>query len=156
MLRIVLLASLSFALTTAMPSIAMCQSAFEIRLVVDFLAQDAVRMINEGSSQGTFVTAKPFFSIADVDSANVSFGSEADGKPLYAVNIQFKPSLNDSMRNLTGRFIGHRLAFLIDGRILTTPRILDTIQTARVGLFATTEAEARDLAKKITRAIAKR
>jgi preprotein translocase subunit SecD len=99
------------------------------------------------------VGAEPYFSITDVDSANVYLGSEGDGKPLYAVNIHFRPSLDDSMRSLSGHLIGRRLAFVVDGRILATPRILDTIQTARVGLFATTEAEARELAKKIIRAI---
>ena len=155
MLRIVLLASFLVALTAVTTRVVKCQSAFEIRPVVDSLRQDALRMIDERSYQEVFVGAKPFFTISDVDSASVYLGSEADGKPLYAVNIQFRPSLNDSMRNLTGHLIGRRLAFIVDGRILATPRILDTIQTARVGLFATTEAEARELAKKIIRAIGK-
>jgi preprotein translocase subunit SecD len=153
MLRIVLFASLLVAVTVGTLPIVKCQSAFEIRSVVDSLQQGALRIIDERSHQAIFVGAKPFFTISDVDSASVSIGSEADGKPLYAVNIQFRPSLNDSMRSLTGHLIGSRLAFVVDGRILATPRILDTIQTARVGLFATTEAEARELAKKITRAV---
>ena len=153
MLRIVLLASFLVALTPVTTRVVKCQSAFEIRSVVDSLRQDGLRMIDERSYQEVFVGAKPFFTISDVDSASVYLGSEADGKPLYAVNIQFRPSLDDSMRSLTGHLIGRRLAFVVDGRILATPRILDTIQTARVGLFASTEAEARELAKKIIRAI---
>lgn len=155
MLRIALLTSFLIAFTSVTPPIARCQSTFEIRPVVDYLRQGAVGMIDEQSHQEVFVGGKPLFSILDVDSANVSLGRESDGTPLYAVNIYFKPSLNDSMKSLTGSLIGHQLAFIVDGRVLATPKILDTVQTARVGLFATTETEARELAKKIMNTILK-
>ena len=155
MLRIVLLTSFLVAFTGVPTRSVKCQSAFDIRPVVDSLRQGALRMIEERSHEEVFVGGKPFFSISDVDSASVYLGSEADGTPLYAVNIHFRPALNDSMRSLTGRLIGRQLAFVVDGRVLATPRILDTVQTARVGLFATTEAEARELAKKIINTIGK-
>jgi preprotein translocase subunit SecD len=138
-----------------MTPVVKCQSAFEIRPVVDSVQQGALRMIDERSHQEVFVGGTPFFSIPDLDAASVYVGSEPDGTPLYGVNIQFRPSLNDSMRSLTEHLIGRRLAFIVDGRVLATPRILDSIQTARVGLFTKTEAEARELAKKIIRTIRK-
>ncbi len=153
MVRIALFASFVIALTVVTTPAAQCQPVFEIRPVVDSLQHDAIRIVDEGSHEAVFVGATPYFSIADVDSASVSVGSEANGNPLYGVNIQFKPSLNDSMRSLTGRIVGHRLAFIVDGRILATPKILDPIRTARLGLFVSSEAEARALAKKIISAI---
>jgi preprotein translocase subunit SecD len=153
MLRIAILAWFVVAFTAVTTPIVKCQPALEIRLIVDSLRHGSLRMANERSHQEVFVEAKPLFVLSDVDSARVYIGSEADGTPLYGVNIQFKPSLNDSMRSLTGHLIGRQLAIIVDGRILATPKILDPIQTARVGLFVTTEAEARELAKKIIRAI---
>jgi preprotein translocase subunit SecD len=155
MLRILLQTSFLIAFTVGTALVANCQSAFEIRPVVDSLQRGAISMA-DGESGHVFVGAKPFFSIPDVDSASVFVGKEANGTPLYAVNIALKPSLNDSMRSVSGAHIGRRLAFVVDGRILATPKILDTVQTARVGLFASTEAEARELAKKIIKAVRKK
>ncbi len=156
MLRHMLIGSFLVALTAATTPVVKCQSAFEIRPVVDSLQHDAIRMVEEGSHEAVYVGATPFFSITDVDSASVYVGSEANGNPLYAVNIQFRPALDDSMRSLTRRLVGRRLAFVVDGRILATPKILDPIQTARVGLFVSSEGEARKLAMKIISAIEKR
>lgn len=153
MVRIVLLTTFLIVIAAVTAPVVKCQSAFEICPVVDSLQHGAIRIFDEGSHGDVFVSGRALFSIPDVDSARVYLGKEADGTPLYGVNIDLKPSLNDSMRNLTGRLVGHRLAFVVDGKILATPKILDPIQTARVGLFTKTEVEARALAKKINQAI---
>ncbi|MGA9119001.1 MAG: hypothetical protein WB699_06510 [Bacteroidota bacterium] len=152
MVRIVISLLLLLILTTATTPVVRCQSAFEIRLVVDSLQLGAYNMIVEGSSQGLFLGRKVLFTLADIDSATVYTGTTEEGTPMYAVNIAFKPSLNDSMKSLTGHHIGDRLAIIMDGKVLATPKILDPIRTARISLSVATEAEARELAKKINRA----
>lgn len=152
MVRIVISLLLLLILTTATTPVVRCQSAFEIRLVVDSLQLGAYNMIVEGSSQGLFLGRKVLFTLADIDSATVYTGTTEEGTPMYAVNIAFKPSLNDNMKSLTGHHIGDRLAIIMDGKVLATPKILDPIRTARISLSVATEAEARELAKKINRA----
>ncbi len=156
MLRMLILSSFLVALIGVAVSPARCQSTFDIRPVVDSLSIGALKMVDQRSHQAVFLGGKTYFTVSDVDSASLYLGKEPDGTPLYGVNIHFKPSLNDSMRSLSGRLIGRQLAFVLDGRLLATPKVLDTIQTARVGFFATTEAEAREFAKKIINSIEKR
>ncbi len=153
MIRTVLLSLLLLALAAAtMPNVK-CQSAFEIRPVVDSLQPGALKLIDEVSHREVFVGRKAFFSIGDIDSVSAYSGSESDGSPLYGVNIQFRQSLNDSMRSLTGYSIGGRLAILVDGKLIAVPRILDPLRTAHVSVFMTTDAEAKELAEKISKAI---
>jgi preprotein translocase subunit SecD len=132
------------------------QSLFEIRPVVDSLQPGAYNTIVEGAPQGVFLGRNVFFTLADIDSASVYTGTTEEGTPMYAVNIAFKQALNDSMRSLTEHRIGQRFAIIVDGKVLATPRILDPLKTARISLSAPTEAEARELAKKIEGALKKR
>jgi preprotein translocase subunit SecD len=137
---------------TATPRVS-CQSVLEIRPVVDSLERGALKIVDEQSHRSVFVGGKAFFSISDVDSAGVYSGSEADGTPLFGVSIVFRQSLDDSMRSLTGHHVGSRLAIIVDGELLATPKILDPLQAARIGLYFATEAEAASIAKRITGAL---
>jgi len=153
MVRIVISLLLLLILAATSTPVVRCQAAFEIRAVVDSLQQGAYNMIVEGSPQGVFLDRKALFTLADIDSATVYAGTSEEGTPMYAVNIAFKPSLNDSMKSLTGHHIGDRLAVIMDGKVLATPKILDPLRTARISLSVATEAEARELAKKISKAM---
>ena len=153
MARTTLPSLLWLAFAAAATPVAQCQSAFEIRPVVDSLRQRAIRMIEEGSNREVFVGGDVFFNISDVDSVTLYSGKEADGTPLHAVNIALRQSLTDSVRSLTARLVGSRLAIIVGGRIVATPKILDPIQTARFGVFTETDAEAKDLAGRISKAM---
>jgi preprotein translocase subunit SecD len=144
---------LSLASGVAAISVTNCQLVLEIRPVVDSLEPGARRMIDEQSHREVFVGGNSFFNISDVDSARVYSGSETDGTPLCGVNIVFRQSLCDSMRSLTGHLIGSRLAIILDGELLATPRILDPIQAARVSLSFATKAEATAIARRIKGAL---
>jgi preprotein translocase subunit SecD len=144
---------LSLATGIAVTSVTNCQTVLEIRPVVDSLEPGALRMIDEQSRRQVFVGGNVLFSLSDVDSATLYSGRENDGAPLYAVNIVFRHSLSDSMRSLTGHHIGSRLAIILDGKLLASPRILDPIQSARVSLSFATEAEAAAIARRIKGAL---
>lgn len=129
------------------------QSLFEVRAVMDSLRPDAYHVIAEGSQQGVYLGAKALFTLKDIDSVSLYTGPTGEGTPMNAVNITLRPSLNDSMRSLTAHSIGHRLAVLVDGKIVATPRILDPLKTARLSVSFATEAEARALMQKIQAAV---
>lgn len=139
----------SFAATTSRLA---GQSLFEIRQVVDSLQTNAYNKVAERSPRG-IILGKVVFTVADIDSTSVFAGSTQEGTPMYAVNVVFKESLNDSMRNLTAHSIGHRFAVVVNGNVLATPRILDPLRTARISISFATEAEARETAQKIREAL---
>lgn len=95
----------------------------------------------------------PVFDGRYVAGADVGV-NEFDGRPM--VNLYLTPEGRQAFRDLTREIVGNRLAMLIDGRVISSPRVLVEIDSERVEVSMTPgtpgemEAEANRIASSLT------
>lgn len=89
-----------------------------------------------------------------LDSGGVATVSATQDPTLgtFGLTFRFTPEGAERMREWSSRSIGRRLALLVDGEVLATPRIMETVSDTVVmsGLF--TELQARRMAAQMTAA----
>jgi preprotein translocase subunit SecD len=149
--RVLATISLSVALLSgAVPAWAVSGFApIEIRLVAD-KPGDGQALVVEGSDKtlavepGTLLGPSDFMSVGEVE--------WTDGKPGF--NVGLTPAGAGKLERISADNVGRTLAIIVDGRILSAPKILDPVKAQGFLLTVDTEAEARDLAAKVRRVVA--
>jgi len=116
-------------------------------------SEDAEEMIltNEvgraGVQEVLFVQRLPAIDQTFVRSASVQ---KVRGAPYPYVEIEFTDPGRERFAQLTRQSIGKRLAIVVDGTLLSAPRILAEISDGKVWIAGRfTQRDASDLAKKI-------
>ena len=131
----------------------------EMRLVLEGPSADAQQMklqqkINNTTAEETlYVQRKVLFDQTGVKSASVTKDPVA-GHPL--IEVRLTDQGRERFAEVTRQNINRRLAIIIDGRLYSAPRIMQEIPggVAQIsGDFS--EDEARDLARRISEAVAK-
>ena len=121
----------------------------EIRLVAQ-KAGGGPKLAAEGSGQMLEVESKTLLGPSDF----VSVGQVewVEGKPGF--NVALTPAGARKYERISGKNVGRRLAIIVGGKILMTPKIFDPVRTQGFLLTVNTEAEARTLAADVRQAIA--
>ena len=125
----------------------------EIRLVAENPGIDGPRLTLDGTEQVVEVETAPLLSSSDfVGTGDVG---RTEGKAGF--EVQLTRSGAETLKRISTENVGRSLALIVDGKLLMTPKILDPIVAD--GFLVTvngSEAEARGLAAKINKAIAKK
>ncbi|RPH38271.1 hypothetical protein EHM92_00370 [bacterium] len=147
-----LLVSLSLILTLAASQLR-SQSLVEVRLAADSVQPGFTKMALAHSSHSYFVAPASLLNLGDVDSASVWTGTSTKGQPDHAFVIHFKSSLTDSVRRLTKTNMHKRLAIIIDGVLVGTPRIINPLTSPKIPAPVPSLAEANKLASRVNRSL---
>lgn len=140
----------------ATPAFSQTPSAFEpleIRLVAQE-AEGGTEIAVEGG--GTPVEVEPetllgpsdFVSVSDVEWTVEG----TQKKPGF--NVTLTPAGAEEYEQISTENVGRTLAFIVDGKVLMTPKILDPVRAQGFLLTVETEAEAKELATKLRDVIA--
>ena len=135
-------------------------SVFQMRLVVESPSADSEQLICQKTNNETGrvtteklnVEKKVLLDQTALESAVVS----PSGHGYSQIDFSLTPDGKEQFAEVTGRNTGRRLAIVIDGQLITAPVIQAQITGGKgqiTGNF--TEQEAKDLAAKINKAIAK-
>jgi len=135
-------------------------SVFQMRLVVESPSADSEQLICQKTNNETGrvtteklnVEKKVLLDQTALESAIVS----SSGHGYSQIDFSLTPDGKEQFAEVTGRNTGRRLAIVIDGQLITAPVIQAQITGGKgqiTGNF--TEQEAKDLAAKINKAIAK-
>ena len=111
--------------------------AIEVSVVAD-APTDSTRSVPMTDGGTIFLTRTPLVTSADVTGAHVSL---TEGQ--YVLNVDVTAEGAKRVQRFSERNVGRTLAFLVDGRVLRTPRIRDPITSNGflIGAFERAEAE---------------
>ena len=119
---IALLASASGAQrNSAPPSAAVACPTAEVSVVAERRA-DAARTLTTSSGQQVVVTATPLLTVKDFTRANVTL---TEGQ--IVLNVTMTPNAAKRVQTFSATHVGQRTAFVVNGRVINTPKILDPI-----------------------------
>ncbi len=136
------------------PQDAAVHELVEVRFIETSFHPGVIRMKDNRSNRMLYLSA-PVFGLRDVDSAKVHSDYDSKGKLYCDVIIRLKKSLCDSMYRVTERRLHSRMAFIVDGK-LTTPEIMNPFREPVVLVNNLSEAQAKDLARRINEVTKKR
>ena len=128
-------------------------SHFAIRLVDDSAAKgqsahDLVRMFEPGKGKEGKLWLKREGAIEGNVVSDAVAGFDPDGEP--GVLVRLTPAARDQLAVLTRANVGHRIAILVNGRILVAPIVLEPMMSDEFDISGGfTEREARALAAEI-------
>jgi preprotein translocase subunit SecD len=111
--------------------------AIEVSVVAD-APSDSNRFILATDGRSIRLTAEPLVTSADVTGAHASL---TEGQ--YVLNVGVTVEAAKRVQLFSERNVGNTLAFLVDGRVLRTPKIRDPItgNGFLIGAFERAEAE---------------
>ena len=115
----------------------------EVSIVADN-PKDASRHIASNGGKLISLTEKPLLTIHDFTTANVSLTESQ-----IVLNVTMTPDSAKRVQTFTASHIGKRIAFLVNGRIINTPKIQDPITGNGFLIGPFREDEARTLADSI-------
>lgn len=152
------LVSILFGLMTA-SVLAADHSVFQIRLVKDGAGEDTERASltitsPDGKSSATEVLhlqKKVLLDGSAIQSAKATKNEQTGGAQL---ELHCNQQGKEALAAITAQNIGQRLAFLVEGKVLTAPRISGAINAGAAVISGSfTEDEAKELARKIMAAV---
>lgn len=120
-----------------------------------------IRLVARESVQGTAVAVLDGKRTLEVESATLLGPSDfvavgnvewVEGKPGF--NVRLTPEGAKKYEKISTGNVGRTLAIIVDGKVLMAPKILDPVRAEGFLLTVNSEAEARDLAAKVRKAIA--
>jgi len=117
--------------------------AIEVSVVAD-APTDSTRSVPMTEGESILLTRTPLVTSADVTGAHVSL---TEGQ--YVLNVDVTAEAAQRVQRFSERNVGRTLAFLVDGRVLRTPRIRDPITGSGFLIGAFERAEAERLAEAI-------
>lgn len=145
--------SVPFAsVATAQTSTSTSEPNFAIRIVDESVAQDALRgpvdddrvqVAHPGNGMPTELWLKRGGQIEGDALADAKASTSKNGTPI--IEFQLTPKGRDQFASLTRENVGHKIAFVMNGKVITAPVVLDPIQGGKgyiTGDF-TSEAEAQ-------------
>lgn len=153
-----LLLLLSIAAFTLVAAESIQQSVFEIRLVKDGAEPDTEQMTVTRSSSDDTQTQKealhvqktPLLDRTAIDQASVT--KDVTGRP--QILITFTEKGGKLFADVTRRNVGNRLAIVIDGQLLSAPKVMDEITGGKAMISgAFSEEEANKLVRKVNAAV---
>jgi preprotein translocase subunit SecD len=119
----------------------------EFRLAEDEPAPGLTEMVVEPYGKSFYLHDRVWVNESDVDSAFVTI---QNGR--WAVELRLTPQGSDKFEELTGSNVGKRCGMILNGQLVSAPRIMAVIRVGRAivaGDFG--EAEARRVAKRLSR-----
>ncbi|HXE41857.1 MAG TPA: hypothetical protein VN516_02445 [Candidatus Baltobacteraceae bacterium] len=135
-------------------------SVFQIRLVIDESSANSEKMKEQLKAVDS---GKIAYSIVEVQKAvlldqaaleSVSVSTNYQGNP--AINCRFTSEGKKRFAEITDENIGKRIAVIIDGKLITAPKVAGPITAGDLEVTGNfSEREAKDLTAKINAAIAK-
>ena len=135
----------------ATPAIAQATSHFaiiEIRLVAKAHG-GGPSVVVEGTDKSLEVESEPL--MGPTDFASVGQLQWVEGKPGF--NVALTPAGVDNFEKLSAANVGRTLAIIVDGKIVTAPKILDPLHAQGFLLTFDTEADAKALGPELRQAI---
>ena len=121
------------------------QVSLEFRIAEDEPASDLTEMVFEMTGEKFYLHNEVLVDQTDIDTA---FVTKQNDRP--AVLLILTPEGKNKFEKLTENNIGKRCAMILDGELVSAPRIMATISEGRALLSGNfTEAEAREIAGKL-------
>lgn len=113
---------------------------------VSIVADNTTRSARQVSSEGKVIplAEKPLLTMADFTDANVSL---TEGQ--IVLNVSMSAESAKRVRDFTASHVGTKMAFLLNGRVINTPTILDPITGKGFLIGPFTRDEAQKLADSI-------
>jgi preprotein translocase subunit SecD len=96
--------------------------AIEVSAVAD-AQSDSTRLVVLDDGKSIALTRSPLVTNADITGANASL---TDGQ--WVLNLDVTDEGAKRLQDFTTRNVGRTMAFLVDGKVHSTPRILDPIK----------------------------
>jgi len=140
------------SVATAQTSALMSEPDFAIRIVDESVAQgalqgpvgdDRVQVAHPGNGMPAELWLKREEQIEGDALADAKASISKNGMPI--IEFELTPKGRDQFASLTQENVGHKIAFVINGKVITAPVVMDPIQGGKgyiTGNF-TSEAEAR-------------
>ena len=119
-----------------------CQT-IEVSIVAERPDRSA-RQIVAGDGKRTYLPAKPLLTNNDFTHATVTL---TEGQ--FVLNLDMTPGGAQSIQSFTNNNVGKQMAFVVNGRLIRTPKIRDPI----VGNGFLIGAFSRDQAQKLANAV---
>ena len=143
--RALLMASIPCFITSAQTSAPVSPACptMEVSIVAD-KPGDSARSVPSGDGNLVPLTGKPLLTIGDFTDANVSL---TEGQIVLNVNTTTDGAKR--IQTFTANNVGKQIAFVVNGRLLRMPRILDPITGKSFMLSPFTRDEAEKLADSI-------
>ena len=106
---------------SAQPSAAAACPTVEVGVVAERPA-DAAHTLTTSSGQKVVITANPLLTVNDFTDANVTL---TEGQ--IVLNVRMTPDAAKRVQAFSASHVGQRMAFVVNGRVINTPKILDPI-----------------------------
>ena len=121
--------------------------AIEFRLAHNKPAPGCKARRLPGGAQMVYVEPTPVLTGRDILSA-----STVESLGDYGLMLVFTPTASARLAEVTGRFVGERLALFVDGKLRSAPLIREQITSGRAAVFGDfTRSEAEALARRLQR-----
>lgn len=122
------------------------QVALEFRLAAEESSPGLEEMVFEPTGEHFYLHHEVLLNQADVDSAAAVWREER-----WEVELFFTPEGAQKFAELTEQNLGRRCGMVLDGKLLSAPRIMAPIKSGRALITSDfTEAEARRIAQGMT------
>ncbi|WP_162787269.1 SecDF P1 head subdomain-containing protein [Notoacmeibacter marinus] len=125
----------------------------EIRLVAQ-QSEGGTALPIQGSRETLVVEPATLLGPSDVLSVGDVEWTTEGTKRSPGVNVVLTPGGAEKYERISTDNVGRTLAIIVDGKIVMAPRILDPVRAQGFLLTTSTEAEARELARTLQKAIA--
>jgi len=117
----------------------------EFRRAQDEAAPGYTKQRIEGTPDSVYVHDKADFVLEPDDVDEVTVGKDERMRP--AVVIRFTGPSREKMGDLTGGWVGKRLAILVDGKVVSSPTLKTKLTDAAIITGELTEAEVERIAR---------
>jgi preprotein translocase subunit SecD len=136
---LLLLLAISYGMLNAQARVSVASTCptMEVSIVAD-KSMNSTRHISSPEGELISLTEIPLLTINDFSDANVSL---TEGQ--IVLNVSMSPESAKRVQAFTANHVGARIAFLVNGRVINTPRILDPItgNGFLIGPFGRDEAQ---------------
>jgi preprotein translocase subunit SecD len=112
----------------------------EVSMVAD-QPGDGARTFQTTAGQTVTLTATPLLTVDDFTDANVTL---TEGQ--IVLNVTMTTESAERVQKFSASHVGHRMAFVVNNRVINTPKILDPITGRGFLLAPFVQAQADDLA----------